>query len=76
MLNADQDSIIKGSDRQVKLDYVKKQIDFRDVDAIFDDIVDEQLNQGIFFSLINLSMICVMGVSGYLWFKLNKAEAF
>ena len=46
------------------------------MDNIFDDIVDEQLQQGLVFSLINASMVLVMAISGYLWWKLNKAEAF
>ena len=67
---------IKTADREKKLEYIKQTIDFREVDDIFDDIVDEQLNQGLVFSLINMSMVCVMAISGYLWWKLNKAEAF
>ena len=56
--------------------YIKQTIDFRDVDNIFDDIVDEQLKQGLVFSLVNASMVLVMLISAYLWWKLNKAEAF
>ena len=56
--------------------YIKNTIDFREVDDIFDNIVDEQLNQGLVFSLINMSMVCVMIISGYLWWKLNKAESY
>ena len=44
-----------------------------EVDEIFDDIVAEELNS-VVFSMFNISMMCVMGVSGYLWFKLNKAD--
>ena len=58
------------------MSYIKQTIDFREVDNIFDDIVDEQLQQGLVFSLVNSSMVLVMGISGYLWWKLNKAEAF
>ena len=58
------------------MSYIKQTIDFREVDSIFDDIVDEQLQQGLVFSLVNASMVLVMGISGYLWWKLNKAEAF
>ena len=58
------------------MSYIKQTIDFREVDNIFDDIVDEQLKQGLVFSLINASMVLVMAISGYLWWKLNKAEAF
>ena len=58
------------------MNYIKQTIDFREVDNIFDDIVDEQLKQGLVFSLINASMVLVMAISGYLWWKLNKAEAF
>lgn len=67
---------MKTSDRETKLSYIKQTIDFREVDNIFDDIVDEQLQQGLVFSLVNASMVLVMGISGYLWWKLNKAEAF
>ena len=56
--------------------YIKQTIDFREVDDIFDNIVDEQLNQGLVFSLINMSMVFVMVISGYLWWKLNKAESY
>ena len=45
----------------------------REVDDIFADIIDEQLNS-VVFSMFNFAMLCVIGVSGYLWFKLNKAE--
>ena len=67
---------MKKSNRDVKLAYIKQTIDFRDVDDIFDDIVDEQLTQGLVFSVVNGSMVMVMVISGYLWWKLNKAEAF
>ena len=52
-------------------DYVTERVDFKEVDGIFDDIIDEELNS-VFYSLINLSMVCVMAVSAYLWLKLSK----
>lgn len=44
------------------------------MDDIFDDIVAEEI-ESIFFSLFNASMVCVMCVSAYLWFKLDKLES-
>ena len=35
------DKIMKKSNRDVKLAYIKQTIDFKEVDEIFDDIVDE-----------------------------------
>lgn len=67
---------MKKSNRDVKLAFIKETVDFREVDDIFDDIVDEQLTQGLVFSVVNGSMVLVMAISGYLWWKLNKAEAY
>ena len=66
----------KANDRKAKTELIKSKIDYRDVERIFDDVIDEELKSGVVMSLVNFSMLCVIVVSGYLWFKLNKAENF
>ena len=61
-------------DRGSRLYAIKKSVDFREVDAIFDDIVDEQLESGTLLSMINGAMVCVICVSAYLWLQLNKVQ--
>ena len=51
----------------------RSRIDFRPVDDIFDGLWAEDIG-GMFFSIVNLSMVGVIIVSGYLWFKLDKFE--
>ena len=63
------------TNRDEKLQLIKQKIDFRQVEDLFDDIVDEQLHGGVFFSTINILMVIVMCVSGYLWMQLSKLEA-
>ena len=53
--------------------YVIDRVDFKEVDVLLDDIIDEELNS-VLWSLTNLSMLAVMAASAYLWFKLNKAD--
>ena len=48
-------------------------IDFRPVQEIFDDLWDEDIG-GMFFSVVNLTMVGVILVSGFLWFKLDNYE--
>ena len=50
-------------------------MDFREIDKILDDIVDEALNS-VFFSTVNLAMVVVMAVCAFLWFKLHNANKF
>lgn len=66
----------KGDDRDVKIELIKSKIDFRDVEDIFDDVIDDELKTGVVFSVVNGSMLCVIIISAYLWFKLNKADAY
>jgi len=72
--NADEKRVRRTNDRDAKVGLIKQKIDFSDVEDIFDDVIDEELKSGVFFSTINLSMVCVMGVSAYLWFKLDKLD--
>lgn len=53
--------------------YVRERVSFTAVDDIMDDIIDEKLHS-VLFSITNLSMVFVMAVSAYLWFKLNKVD--
>lgn len=68
----DQEIKKKGVKKATK-DYVRARVNYSEVDAIFDDIIDEQLN-GVVFSMVNLSMLCVMALSVYLWLKLKRLD--
>ena len=52
---------------------IKSRIDFTPIDEIFDGLWEDDIG-GMFFSVVNLIMLCVIIVSGYLWFKLDKFE--
>ena len=52
---------------------VRSRINFTPVDDIFDDLWAEDIG-GMFFSLVNLTMVGVILVSGYLWLKLDDYE--
>ena len=72
--NANEKTVRRANDRDAKLELIKQKIDFRDVEDIFDDVIAEELKGGVVLSLVNFSMVCVIAVSGYLWFKLNKVD--
>ena len=52
---------------------VQQRIDFTPVEEIFDDLWAEDIG-GMFFSVVNLTMVGVILVSGFLWFKLDTYE--
>lgn len=52
---------------------MKSRIDFTPIDDIFEDLWAEEIG-GKFFSVVNLTMVGVICVSGYLWFKLDQYE--
>ena len=64
----------RATDRDAKIALIKQKIDFSEVEDIFDDVIAEELKGGVVFSLVNLSMACVIAISGYLWYKLNKVD--
>ena len=65
------------ANEQVKEDFrqsdIRSKIEFEPVDEIFDSLWAEDIG-GMFFSLVNITMIGVIIVSAYLWFKLDKYE--
>ena len=76
---SDKQSIVKRlmDNEQGKEDFrsgdINSRIDFGPVDEIFDGLWEEDIG-GKFFSIVNLTMVGVIAVSGYLWFKLDKFE--
>ena len=52
---------------------VQQRIDFTPVEEIFDDLWAEDIGS-MFFSVVNLTMVGVILVSGFLWFKLDTYE--
>ena len=52
---------------------IRQRIEFGPVDEIFDGLWAEDIG-GMFLSVVNITMIGVIAVSAYLWFKLDKYE--
>ena len=61
---------VKGDFRKAD---INSRIDFRPVDEIFDGLWEDDIGS-MFISVVNLIMLCVMIVSGYLWYRLDKFE--
>lgn len=66
---------VKKPTKEERSESIKRKVDFREIDKILDDIVDEALNS-VFFSTVNLAMVVVMAVCAFLWFKLHNANKF